>query len=358
MYNKDDVKDEIEIEDIYSLLDYFQADPQMYSDHIESKTICHGGDSMKLYYYAEQKLFHCYTHCGDSFDVFELVQRARHIDDLNQAIMFVVDFFGLQGRVSIEHPKENESEDWKIFAAYEKINGLEYEKGNKVSLPIVDQDILKYYPQPVILPWIEDNINPDICDFMGIRYDPVGGNILIPHRNTDGDIIGIRQRTLIKDQEKYGKYRPWRRGRQLYNHPLGFNLYGFYEAKSNIEKTKMAIVVESEKSVLQSMSYLGTANNIAVAVCGSSLSKYQFSMLLDAGVNEVVIGFDKDFEELGSEEYFEVIEKLEKLYSKYNTYANISFLFDAENDTLGYKNSPFDNGKNAFLKLWRNRIYL
>jgi hypothetical protein len=358
MYNKDDVKDAIEMEDVYSLLDYFQADPQMYSDQIISRTVCHGGDSHKLYYYDEQQLFHCYSGCHDSFDIFELVQRVRHIDDLNQAIIFVVEFFNLQGRVESENINTHDSEDWKILAAYDKINSIQYEEVNQVKLPILNENILKYYPKPIVKPWIRDNISQDICNYMGICYDPVDGNILIPHRDIEGNLIGIRQRTLIREQEQYGKYKPWRRGTQLYNHPLGFNLYGINNAKSNIAKVKTAIVVESEKSVLQSMSYLGTANNIAVAVCGSSLSKYQFNMLLNLGVNEVVIGFDKDFEEIGSAEYFQVINKLEKIYAKYHTYANISFLFDAENDTLGYKNSPFDKGKDAFMKLWRHRIYL
>ena len=357
-YDKEEVKDLISPEDLYAILEYLGAEPEdTGGDFFICRTICHGGDSKKLYAYHNTMLLHCYTHCAESFDIFELIQRVKDLD-LNQSIRFVVDFLNIGSSLSSDIEDDHSLEDWKIFSQYEKIDSIEYKETVRAKLPIVPENTLKYYPKPIIKSWVDDNINPDVCNYMGICYDPVGGNILIPHRDIDGNLVGIRQRTLIKEMEEYGKYRPWRHGTTLFNHPLGFNLYGLNNAKNNIAKSKTAIVVESEKSVLQSMSYLGTANNITVAVCGSSLSKYQFNLLLECGANEVVIGFDKDFEEIGSDDYFQVIEKLEKVYSKYNSYANISFLFDKNNDTLGYKNSPFDKGKDAFMKLWRSRIYL
>lgn len=48
------------------------------------RSICHGSDSWKLYYYHEPngdypgRIFHCYSRCGGaSFSVFELVIRVR-----------------------------------------------------------------------------------------------------------------------------------------------------------------------------------------------------------------------------------------------------------------------------------------
>lgn len=113
-----------------------------------------------------------------------------------------------------------------------------------------------------------------------------------------------------------------------------------------------------EKSVLQVTNYLGTANNIAVAVCGSSISKYQFDLLLDSGAKEVCIGFDADYQKIGDEDWEKVIKKLQNIYSKYKAYANISFLFDSSGLLLGYKQSPTDAGKEVFMELWKNRIFL
>ena len=91
-YSKDSVKRKLDIEDIYTLLEYFGAEPEYNGDNIVCKTICHNGDSRKLYYYENTSLFTCYTHCG-SFDIFELVQKVKGLDDLNNAIFFVVNFF-------------------------------------------------------------------------------------------------------------------------------------------------------------------------------------------------------------------------------------------------------------------------
>ena len=192
---------------------------------------------------------------------------------------------------------------------------------------------------------------------MNICYDPINGAILIPHYDEDNRLIGIRQRTLIQELEIYGKYRPAKIQNQLCNHPLAFNLYGLNKAKENIQEMKIAIVLEAEKSVLQFLSYFGTKSNIAVAVCGSSLSKYQFELLKKLGVEEICIGFDKDFHPENLEERTQVENKLLKIHEKYGKDINLSFLFD-NYDILSYKASPLDCGKEAFELLWRNRVVL
>lgn len=53
-YDKVKVKESIEPENVYDILEYFGAEPEMYSDYIISRTICHNGigeGSKKLYYY-------------------------------------------------------------------------------------------------------------------------------------------------------------------------------------------------------------------------------------------------------------------------------------------------------------------
>lgn len=353
-YSKEEVKEFVELEDVYTLLDYLDAEPELFSDHIVARTVCHGGDSHKLYYYENTQLFKCYTgECG-TFDIFDLLVKVNHID-LNEAINFIVFFFSLDNK--IDETDLSFDEDWSYLRKTQKLLNLKPTENNKILLPEYDKQILKYFPQPLILDWQKEGIKKEVCDFMGIKYDPVNGGILIPHYDEDGRTVGIRIRTAIRENEEYGKYRPWKYNGDLYNHPLGFNLYGLDKAKDNIQKAKLAIIVESEKSVLQYISYFGTVNDMCVAVCGSSLSKYQFQMLQDLGVNELVIGFDRDFEERGSEEYYELQGKWEKIYQKYSSLVNISFLWDKD-DILSYKASPLDHGAKAFEYLFRNRVYL
>lgn len=351
-YSKEEVKEQIELEDVYNLLDYFNAEPQMFSDYIIARTVCHGGDSHKLYYYNNTSLFNCFTHCG-SFDIFEFVQKVQGIDDLNAAVSFVVNFFNLQSKLS---DQDFDLEDFKILANLKRQSEVEPYKKEKISLPELP-NYIEHYPQPIIEPWLKENISSDVCNYMGIRYNPVEGSILIPHYDIDNRLVGIRQRTLVQENEVYGKYRPARLQGHLCNHPLAFNLYGLHNAKDNIKAMETAIIVESEKSVLQYMSYFGTKSNICVAVCGSSISRYQFQLLLDAGVKEIVLGFDKDFTEMYTDDYNKNISKIDRLINKIQNEVSVSVLFDKYN-LLNYHMSPLDKSKEAFLYLWRNRIII
>lgn len=141
-------------------------------------------------------------------------------------------------------------------------------------------------------------------------------------------MVGIRERTLIKENEIYGKYRPMYLNRQMYNHPLGFNLYNLNNSKDNIKRTKKVIVFEGEKSPLLFASYFGEENDITVAVCGSSLSSYQVKLLLDLGIEEMIIAFDKQFQELGDKEHLGWVKKLKDINKKYSSYIKISYMFD------------------------------
>ena len=81
----------------------------------------------------------------------------------------------------------------------------------------------------------------------GICYDPLYEGIVIPHYDINGNLIGIRERTLIKENEIYGKYRPAIINGKMYNHPLSFNLYNLNFSKSNIKTTQKAIVYEGKR---------------------------------------------------------------------------------------------------------------
>ena len=75
-------------------------------------------------------------------------------------------------------------------------------------------------------------------------------------------------------------------------------------------------------------------------------------------MKEMAVCFDRDFEAIGDENYNHVIQKLQKIYDKYSAYVNVSFLFDKDGDKLGYKDSPTDKGKETFMELWQNRVFL
>ena len=112
-----------------------------------------------------------------------------------------------------------------------------------------------------------------------------------------------------------------------------------------------------EKSTLLYKSYFGLENDISVACCGSSVSAYQIQMLLEAGAEEIIIAFDRQFQEIGDEEFKHLKTNLVKLRNKYKNFAVISFLFDKDMITE-YKSSPIDCGPQTFLQLFKERIIL
>ena len=149
--------------------------------------------------------------------------------------------------------------------------------------------------------------------------------------------------------------KPIKIGGKLANHPLSFNLYGLNKAADRIKEIGIAMVFESEKAVLQSIGYLGLKNNIAVSMCGSTLSNYQFHLLLEAGAKEICIGIDRDFQYIHDKDYYKVLAKMEKMRLKYAPSCNISFMLDLDGLT-GFKHSPTDDGRAIFLNLWENRL--
>jgi hypothetical protein len=363
-YNKDELKQSLTIEQVFELTADLGGEPQMEINSFKSRTICHnpaGQGSYKLYYYDNTKLFKCYTDCGDYFDIYELVRKQKTIStgeewSLPKAIAFVAAYFGYSSQTFDFGQEKEKLKDWEILNNYERISNHK-DKQQIVELKVFDDNILKYLPRPRISIWEREGIKRDIINSRGIAYDPKNEGIVIPHFDIDGNLIGIRERTLIKEQEKNGKYMPAKLNNKMYNHPLSFNLYNLNNSKNAIQIIQKAIVFEGEKSCLLYASYFGEENDISVACCGSSLITYQVQLLLSLGVKEIVIAFDKQFQKIGDDEWKRWTKKLTAIHTKYNGYVQISFMFD-KTDLLGYKDSPIDRGPDVFMQLFKERIML
>ena len=367
VFDKSEIKNLLNIEDIFNLLYEWGGDPEYTSFGILSATICHnapGEGSKKLYYYSNSTLFHCYTGCSDpSFDIFELVIKVFEIQhnkkvDLNEAVRYIAMRQGYSGR--IEDALEEEGlEDWSILSNYNRIQNIEIGEKKNIVLKEYDDIILSRFNYKIkIAPWIKENISQEAIEKAKIGFYPGGDQITIPHFDADGRFIGVRGRALCQQEcELYGKYRPLKVNQVLYNHPLGMNLYGLNWSKDVIKTIKKAIIFESEKSCLLYASYFGWENNISVACCGSSVSAYQIQLLIDAGAEEIIIAFDRQFQEIGDNEFKKLKANLLKLHEKYKNFVKINFIFD-KNMITGYKASPIDEGKDKFLKLFKERIVL
>lgn len=365
VFDKGEIRNSLVIDNIFDLLQEWGGDPEYASFGILCHTICHnkpGEGSKKLYYYENTGLFRCYTGCDSYFDIFEMVVKVMNVQyarefDLNDAVRWIAQKFGMSGREE-DDPDDEELEDWKLLANYSRIQDIEL-KTNNVILKEYDEDILSRFNYTVkIDPWLKEGISQEALDNAMIGYYPGGDQITIPHFDQNNRFIGLRGRTLCKEEaELYGKYRPMKVNKQLYNHPLGMNLYNFNFSKENIGILKKAIIFEGEKSCLLYKTYFGLENDISVACCGSAVSAYQIQLLQEAGAEEIIIAFDRQFAEIGDDEFKRLKKNLIKLRNKYKNFVTISFMFD-KNMITGYKDSPIDCGKEKFLQLFKERIVL
>ena len=365
-YDKHSIKEQLSSFDVFGLVQEWGGEPEWTNFGFVSATICHnpvGVGSRKLYYYTNSALFRCFTDCPEgSFDIFDLCRKVMKIQqhkefNLNDAIRYIAYHFGLAGQ--FEEEDGEKLEDWEIFDSIKRIKEISAET-NRVELKEYNPYVLNNFNYAVkITLWLREGISEEVMRLAGICYYPGPEQIVIPHYDINNHLIGIRGRSLItEDAELYGKYRPIKVGKKdLYNHPLGLNLYGLNWSKSAIRDVGKAIIFESEKSVLQYASYFGWGNNIAVACCGSNITTYQINLLLSVGAKEIIIALDRQFKEIGDREYERLTKNLLNIYKKFHTKVTISFIFDKKRITP-YKASPTDCGKETFIKLYKQRVFV
>lgn len=365
-FNKDEIKNCLTMEQVEQFLADHGGEPVKRIGTLVSRTICHnpadGSGSHKLYYYENTKLFKCYTECAETngFDIFDLVRKIMKIQynrefSLYDAQLYIVNYFALDV-VDDFHKEEIKTPDFSIFSKYER-NLQVSDQQKRIEFKIFDDKILENLPYRKIGPWLREGITEEVMKEYGIRFDPYNYGIVIPHYDIDNNLIGIRERTLVKENEDKGKYMPAIINGKMYNHPLGFNLYNINRSKDNIKNMKIAILGEGEKFCLGYASYFGIDNDITVACCGSNLTTNQFNLLRTLGIEEIVIAYDKQFQVPGDKEWKRWTKKLTELNNKFGKYIKISFMFDRDNQfNLDYKASPIDAGKETFIEMFKNRF--
>ena len=351
-----DIIESITLEDVQTFLESLGVEQiAMYPEkgYLVCPTICHNpldeAESMKLYWYQNNKIFRCYTECNESMSIFTLYQKFMDVN-YGQA----VDFYEAEEYVKkcLKH----------IILTAKRPSLLAVEAAKyayDAKLPLLDE-----YPNTVMEcfidynhpQWLKDGITPESMKKFNIKFSVAQNKIIIPHLDIEGRLVGIRGRAIDPEEaEMFGKYRPIQVGNILYTHPLQFNLYGLYEHQEGIEARRSAIIVEGEKSVLLDDGYYGNLSN-AVACCGSTFNKYHINLLVNyLGVNEITIAFDKEYTDWHSEKAKKYRRKIETACRKYTNLASFSYIWDYDN-LLREKDSPFDRGKEVFEELYRNRI--
>lgn len=285
-----DIKDILESltpEDIISIMESLGAELSNRSNSKELifTSICHDSNSYKLYYSIEFRTFYCWSSCGKLKSLLDLlihINGYEIIDGINE----IKRFFNIGNDNVLRR-------GFRVKKKYIKpsLDDIEIEV-----LPIPQKPYIYTLNKQIRIPeWEKDFINYDALQKFEIRYDDYNNSIVIPHFDIDNRVVGIRTRNLDEELiERYGKYCPYYKDGQMYNHQLGKNVFGLNVVKDNIKKYKKVQVFESEKGSLQSYSMF-EENSIAVSICGSSCSMIQKKMLIDLKINEWIWCVDKQY---------------------------------------------------------------
>ena len=337
------------------------------------ETICHGGDSHKLCYFREGKDFYCYTNCG-KMSLFKLVSNVKGIP-FYKSVYYVAKYANVTTRKA-GFRTEQFNLCSKEIAQIQAIQEYKNKKRNKdkkpfnpTPIPVLYTNIMNFFEEVYYLGWIREGITIESMEKFGIKWYEQRKHIIIPHLNYNGDLVGIRRRTLNEEEIEYAKYMPETIENITYAHALGLNWYGLYQNKEAIQRSKTVIITEGEKSVLLSDSYFGK-DSIAIATCGFSVSNWQCDMLEKLGVQKIYLAFDKDFDSLKFEddygnyinqkdkdfkEYLRYYNKILKTGEKLSGFAKVEVLWDRQN-LLELKDSPFDKGKEVLGQMLKTAI--
>lgn len=322
-----------------------------------------GGDSWKLYYYHDPrpdvpndkgKRFMCYT-TGECFDIIELVLRNFRLHGTNlsyfQALNYIATEIGFKvGPQSIVPQRDNTVSDmgW--------INNLLSHKNSTMLKPTtIDETVLEVFSYIPIEDWISEGITLNTQQKFEISYFPRDNAIVIPHRDINNKLIGIRKRNLDKEQiEEFGKYNFVTVENHMYKFRLGTNLYGLGTNLEAINRIGKLIIFEAEKSVMLCDSYYGS-DSFAVATCGSQITQTQYNLIKGLNIREVFLAFDKEFKDANSYEAEAYKNKLLKLLQPLMNYFTCYIVIDYMGLTE-YKDAPVDKGVECFNELLKHKI--
>jgi hypothetical protein len=329
---------------------YYEDDDQWITD-----TVCHHGLKPKLYYYKDSQSFHCYSECGQ-LDVIGVVMGYKGYEptELPKAINWICIKLNIDN-CEYGFGKQEQISDWDFIRKYKRNT-----KKEKTTKPLIlyNESILRIFQKLYVEDWINEGISIETMKKYKILYSTWQQKIIIPHFDINNQLIGVRGRSLIEEEiELFGKYTPFKVGKQFYNHSLGQNLFGLNHNLTAIQEKKKIMLVEAEKSVFQTDTMFGD-DNFTVALCGSNLTDFQKGMILMLGVREVIVALDKQYQSLDSDECKKWATHIkEKIIDKLSPFVRVSVLWDSGN-LLPYKASPTDMGKDILLKLMEQKIYV
>ena len=326
-------------------------------------SICHGNPvSHKLYYYKESKMFHCYSACSCNYSIFDLIGQVLGLD-FSDSLKYLANFLNIsinQQKKKVGFNKTHSNTDLNFLRLQKNRNTCVTPKQQ-----VYNDNVLNMFDKAITQDWYEEGISLETSEKFELGFYINQNCMIIPVRDINGGLIGIRKRNYFKDELGQGKkYVPILIQNTLYNFSTNMNLYGIYQNQNYIRKYKKVVLFESEKSVLKYDSMY--KENIALAIFGMNFSRWQRDMVLSLGVEEVIIALDKQYiqedidnkaNKVNYNEFTSYFKKIRKIVKMFEKQCNVLIIMDF-NNLIKYKSSPIDYGKQVFEALLKKRVIL
>lgn len=318
------------------LLEYYGFELRNETDeYYVFSSVCHQSNSSKVHLYKSTNTIFCFV-CGN-IDLISIVQEQEGLA-FQDAIDFIVNLFQLNKK-SFGRPERLE---------YKRKEIQQKEIDIKEKLPTYNNSILNTFVDYQPYEWVKEDISIDTMKQFEIKFNIESNAIIIPIRDDENNLVGIRCRNLDEDKiERFGKYGVYTDVLSgiSYKCLTGRLLYGLNKNKKKIMECKKIVIVEGEKSVLKSKSWFG-CNDITVASYGCNLTNYQIEIIKSLGVKDIIFMYDR-------EEDDKINKKIEKVYRKCALFFDVYYIKDY-GGLIDYKDSPLDKGEKIYKKILNN----
>lgn len=316
----------------------------------------------------DKKYLYCHI-CEKSYNLLSFVKQVYLVrgQEVNavQVMKFICSCCDIPFEFSTNTQIKPKYTAWKSLKKY-----LPKEK-RVIEDKIYDESILDMFDKKYYKGWIDDHISIETMIKYDIRFYERTCSIVIPCRNDEGKLIGLRSRFLRKEDIELHKYFPTRLldGTQ-YNFSVGNSLYGLWMNKDAIKRRKKVVIGEAEKFTLQCDTYYGD-ENISVSLYGKTMSDIKKKLLLQLGVTEVILALDYDYFDthvkdshgnylrlndgsyVKTLEFEKFIENIFKIANYFKSLCKVTALVSYGGHKM--KDSPTDNGKEWYERLYHAR---
>ena len=280
--------------------------------------------------------WHCFG-CGAGSSIFDWIQ-AYEGKTFPEALEQVCEIVG-------EEPEEYVESETVAYLKQLKKNYKVNKESERIQRTILDftEDYLNKFSDELPQEWLDEDMTEEALRHYNIMIDPNANRIVYPVFDADGNFIGVKGRTRLKEYKALGlaKY-------MNYNKVGVLDYFqGWQQSKIEIKNRKSVIIFEGIKSCIKAYGW-GIPNTVASET--AALSDGQLKLLVKAGIPEVIFAWDNDerFQDIVTDTKINILRKFTK----------VSVVYDRRRLLPELKMAPVDAGKEVFEQLLKERIRL